>query len=110
MVSAIFVGAGCGKGESDVIAEHLVESNLVGHDSHGVIRTPIYIGWMQEEKVFAKRQIEIVFETDTSTLIDGGLGFGQWIGKQALLVGMDQKEIGFLCHCVLRHCAMVVLH
>ena len=45
---------------------------------------------MREEKVFANRSLNIIFETDTTTLVDGELGFGQWIGKQALLVGIQK--------------------
>lgn len=92
MISATFVGAGCGQEESDVLADHLVKANLAGHDSHGVIRTPIYIQWMRDEKVFGNQSIEKVFETDTTTLIDGQMGFGQWIGKQALTIGIEKCQ------------------
>jgi|TARA_B100000686_G_scaffold233555_1_gene241240 hypothetical protein len=34
----IFAAAGCSKTEAARVAECLVEANLVGHDSHGVIR------------------------------------------------------------------------
>ena len=90
MISAIYFGAGCGQEESNVIADHLVKANLAGHDSHGVIRTPFYYQWMRDEKVFGNRLLEIVFETDTTTLVDGQLGFGQWIGKQAISVGIEK--------------------
>jgi uncharacterized oxidoreductase len=36
--TAIFQAAGCQTSEAQCIASHLVEANLVGHDSHGVIR------------------------------------------------------------------------
>ena len=35
------------------MAEHLIQANLTGHDSHGVIRTPIYVRWLKEGKVLA---------------------------------------------------------
>ena len=35
---AIFQGAGASEGEAERVVELLVESNLIGHDSHGVIR------------------------------------------------------------------------
>jgi len=34
----IFAAAGCSETEAAHVAERLVEANLVGHDSHGVIR------------------------------------------------------------------------
>src|SRR5207237_10513402 len=38
LTADIFGAAGCGVEEAERIAVHLVEANLVGHDSHGVIR------------------------------------------------------------------------
>ena len=38
IVSDIFAAAGCGPVEHARIAHYLVEANLVGHDSHGVIQ------------------------------------------------------------------------
>ena len=37
-VADIFAHAGCAPPEPRIIADRLVASNLVGHDSHGVIR------------------------------------------------------------------------
>jgi len=34
----LFQAAGCSEDDARTIAEHLVESNLFGHDSHGTIR------------------------------------------------------------------------
>ena len=38
LVAAIMEGGGSGEAEARTIAERLVDSNLVGHDSHGVLR------------------------------------------------------------------------
>ena len=38
----IFEAAGCAPDDARVVAEHLVESNLFGHDSHGMIRVCQY--------------------------------------------------------------------
>ena len=35
LISAIFAANGSEATEADLIADHLVEANLVGHDSHG---------------------------------------------------------------------------
>lgn len=88
MVSSLFAGVGCEDEESRVIADHLVEANLAGHPSHGVIRVPIYLQWLREEKVIAGRSLEIIVDTDTLTVADAGLGFGQWTGKQSVEIGL----------------------
>ena len=54
LTKRIFSAAGCGQEEAERVALLLVESNLVGHDSHGVIRIPTYVQWLQEKKVLPK--------------------------------------------------------
>ena len=43
LVKAILKIGGSSDDESQVVAEHLVRSNLAGHDSHGVGMLPIYL-------------------------------------------------------------------
>ena len=43
VVRAVFSAAGCSAREAERIAWYLVEANLVGHDSHGVIRVREYV-------------------------------------------------------------------
>jgi hydroxycarboxylate dehydrogenase B len=51
LTAVIFRQAGCPEAEAGCIAEHLVEANLVGHDSHGVIRVASYVQWLRSNKV-----------------------------------------------------------
>lgn len=89
-VGDLFARAGCGNEEAAVIADHLVEANLAGHDSHGVIRTPIYLQWMNQQKVFAGKSLEIVIDSGPLIVVDAGLGFGQWTGRQAVAIGVER--------------------
>ena len=50
-VSKIFELAGSNNEESYIVADHLVDSNLVGHDSHGVIRVPQYMEWFNKGNI-----------------------------------------------------------
>jgi uncharacterized oxidoreductase len=86
--AAIFKAAGCQADEAERIAVHLVEANLVGHDSHGVIRVPPYVQWLRAGKVLANRSLEIVFENEAIAVVDGQFGFGQSIGEQAMKLGI----------------------
>jgi uncharacterized oxidoreductase len=83
LVSDIFAAAGCGRAEHERIARYLVEANLVGHDSHGVIRVPSYIEWLRAGKVIANQSLKVVFENDALAVVDGQFGFGQVMGEEA---------------------------
>jgi uncharacterized oxidoreductase len=88
--AAIFRAAGCQASEARCIAAHLVEANLVGHDSHGVIRVPSYVQWLKDGRVLAGQTLRIVFENDAIAVVDGQFGFGQTIGEQAMRLGIDK--------------------
>jgi uncharacterized oxidoreductase len=90
LITAIFTDAGCQSAEAERIAIHLVEANLVGHDSHGVIRVAPYVQWLRAGKVLADRSLQVVFENEAIAVVDGQSGFGQTIGEQAVKLGLDK--------------------
>jgi hydroxycarboxylate dehydrogenase B len=71
LIASIFQHAGCAADEAERIALHLVEANLVGHDSHGVIRVAPYVQWLRAGKVHANRRIQVVFENDAIAVVEG---------------------------------------
>src|SRR5260370_40367450 len=94
LVAAIFVAEGCSEAEARAIGRHLVSSNLAGHDSHGVIRVPRYVTGLREGRVVEGQTIEVVSESSAMAVLDGGYGFGPWIGEQAVSVGARTTQRG----------------
>jgi uncharacterized oxidoreductase len=88
LVTRVFAAAGCRAHEADRIGHYLTESNLVGHDSHGVIRVPHYLRWLREGKVLANQSLKILFESEAVAVTDGQFGFGQVIGEEAVRLGV----------------------
>lgn len=88
----IFAAAGCENEETQRVAGHLVEANLVGHDSHGVIRIPSYVEWLRDGKVLANQTIRIVSENDAIAVVDGQFGLGQSIGEEAMQLGIEKSR------------------
>lgn len=77
LVRALFVAAGAPDGNATRVATSLVDANLAGHDSHGVIRIPQYVAAMRSGEIVAAAQPEIAQETEASAIVDGHWGFGQ---------------------------------
>jgi uncharacterized oxidoreductase len=90
--AATLHAAGAIATEAQVVADALVEANLEGHDSHGVVRVAEYVGWMEEGKIHHGAQMEIERETEAYALINGNWGWGQVIGKQAMEVGIQKAS------------------
>ena len=63
LIEQLFTAAGCQATEAETIARRLVQANLVGHDSHGVIRAPIYIQWLQKGMVRANQAPQVVLDS-----------------------------------------------
>ncbi len=105
LVQAIFSKAGCHAPEDAQIARRLVESNLVGHDSHGVIRVSYYIDWLKKDMVRANQKVQSVFETDTLAVLDGQRGFGQSVGEQAMEIAIAKAKKSALSILALRNTA-----
>lgn len=91
-VRDVFARAGCEDEEASRIARRLVKSNLVGHDSHGVIRVPTYIEYLLAGKVLANRRPAVVFDAGSFAVVDGGFGFGQTGGEFAMALGIEKAR------------------
>ena len=102
-VSKIFEHAGSDNEESFIVADHLVDSNLVGHDSHGVIRVPQYLEWFDNGNINLNQKINIVKEQDTFVHIEGNSGYGQSIAMQSFNIGIDKAKKNGLCILALKY-------
>ncbi|MGH6933251.1 MAG: Ldh family oxidoreductase, partial [Dongiaceae bacterium] len=92
IVAAICAAAGCTDEETAAIAEHLVEANLAGHDSHGVRMLPEYVAAMRDGRLRLGRRAEIVRDGGAVIVVDGGLGVGQVICRDAMAIGIDRAR------------------
>jgi uncharacterized oxidoreductase len=93
LATRIFLAAGCHADEAARVGHYLTEANLVGHDSHGVIRIPSYIDFLNTGKVLANQNIQVVFENDVIAVVDGQFGLGQTIGEQATKLGIAKSAM-----------------
>ena len=90
LVRDIFTAAGSHHHEAERIAHYLVEANLVGHDSHGVIQVPRYVERVRAGQLVPNQTVEIVSENEVMAVLDGRLGFGQVIGEEAMRIALDK--------------------
>jgi uncharacterized oxidoreductase len=83
-VAAVFRVTGSANGEAQIVGDHLVDANLAGHESHGVIRVSKYLDWHGKGLVIANQHAAVVRETTCHAVIDGRFGYGQVIGREAM--------------------------
>ncbi|MFC4944146.1 malate/lactate/ureidoglycolate dehydrogenase [Pseudonocardia sp. GCM10023141] len=102
-VQAIFVAAGCAADEAGRIARELVGANLAGHDSHGVVRVPLYVSLLRAGHVLPGVTAEVVTDGGAFAVIDGGFGFGQTVAPQAVAFGVERASRDGICIVALRN-------
>jgi len=104
LVTTIMRAAGCNAQEAATIARRLVDSNLVGHDSHGVLRVGKYLEWMREGWVNANQTPTIVFDSEVIAIVDGNRAFGQVVGEFAGRLGTAKAAKTGIALVGLRNC------
>jgi len=92
LVRTIFEHAGCAPDEAAAVADHLVEANLMGHDSHGVIRVLPYIQMVQSGQWRAGTRGRTVKDAGALLTIDGEQGLGQIVAKSAIELGVERAR------------------
>ena len=90
----IFLAAGVPPEVAHRVAESLVDSNLVGHDSHGVIRVEQYIEMLGDARINPRAEPRVVRETANTAVIDGGWQFGQVAAREAMDAAMVKAWSG----------------
>ena len=83
LATRIFAAVGAPEADARWIATLLVRANLRGHDSHGVIRIPQYVGAVRKGGVNPRPTMTVLQQTATTAIVDGDLGFGQVVARHA---------------------------
>lgn len=89
---AVFKATGATEANAERVTESLVDSSLVGHDSHGVARIIQYIQAIEKGQLDPAAQPEIVKETHTTCLVDGRWTFGQVSAEIAMRKAIEQAK------------------
>lgn len=83
VLTRIYLGFGVPEHEAAVVVRNQVDANLCGHDSHGALRTPIYVELIRKGRVRPGAEMEIVADHPASLVIDGHRGLGFVITERA---------------------------
>ncbi len=92
VASQILRAAGASPEDANVVAGELRDANLVGHDSHGVIRLMQYVGHIEQGHVHPGATIEVLKDGPSHALLDGHFSFGQVCATRALAVAMGKAR------------------
>ena len=88
----ILAAAGASEGDARQVAIRLVNGNLVGHDSHGVIRLCQYAEQLRDGSIRSGGELTQVADFGAVSVFDANLGFGQVMAEAATRKGIEKAK------------------
>ncbi len=93
LVARIFTAAGLHEADAQRVARGLVEADLEGLPSHGVMLAEMYIDRFRAGSIATRSSVEIVSDRGATVVLNGGHAFGHLIGDQAMGIAVERARV-----------------
>ena len=106
-VAGIFTGHEVSEPDARVVADSLVEADLRGVSSHGVVRVPTYIAGLVNGSIKPRPSLEVIVDLGPRAVVDGDDGMGQVGANRAMQLAVERARehgIGVVGLRRSRHC------
>lgn len=107
LVGAVFRRVGMGDADADLLAGSLVDADLGGVHSHGVLRVPEYVGKLTYGGVDPRGKPRVVRDAGACLVVDGGNSMGQIGAHFAMAQAVARAEMTGIAAVAIRgsnHC------
>lgn len=104
LCTRIQVGFGVPEPDAEIVSDCLVEANLVGLDTHGVIRLKVYMDRIKAGGNNPRPNIHIIRENACTALMDADNALGPVGGKQAMELAIEKAKSAGIGVVVIRNC------
>jgi LDH2 family malate/lactate/ureidoglycolate dehydrogenase len=92
LVSRVFIAAGMAEKAAATVAEGLVEADLEGLPSHGVLLVDMYVDRLRGGSVTTCESAEVVSDRGCSVVLDAGHAFGHLTGDQSIEIAVSRAK------------------
>ncbi len=100
---AILAAEGCPPAEAEIVARHLVDANLKGHDSHGVGMLEHYVKNAKAGTLNPREHGRVISQAAPFLQIDGERGHGQVVARGATLRAIAATKHDGACILAIRN-------
>lgn len=90
--SAVLEKAGVSVDDAEVTINSLVETDLRGVHSHGMMRLPGYVGRLKKGGINPNPNVQLATESEGIAVIDGDNGFGQVVSNRAMGIAIEKSK------------------
>ena len=88
----VLVAAGAADSDARVVADHLVDANLTGHDSHGIGMLPQYVRAIRARLLDPRAHVALEDRGGPILAADGRRGFGQLVAREGISAGLARAS------------------
>lgn len=107
LARALLQAGGAETDEARIVGDSLVDSNLRGHDSHGVMRIPFYVSAVKQGRVHPGAPFTVERDTPAAVVCDAGWGFGQVASRRVLELLFEKARVAGIACGTLRRSAHI---
>jgi LDH2 family malate/lactate/ureidoglycolate dehydrogenase len=100
----LLCAAGTAPANARIVADSLIDANLAGHDSHGVLRLPGYLQNVRNGQIKPAAAPSLASRSGATAIVDGAFGWGQpamWLATRAAIDCAREHGLGAA---VVHHC------
>ena len=81
--------------EATTVADHLVDANLAGHDSHGIGLLPQYVGHLIDGLIVPNTGVRLDVDGGMVLRFEGRRGYGGRVAAEAMKIAIDRcRQLG----------------
>src|SRR3954471_976250 len=90
--TSVLTATGVPDDDASLVADSLVQADLWGHQSHGVLRLPWYVARLRSGAMVARTDPGVLSDTGPLVLLDGRDGIGQVLTERARTTAVDRAR------------------
>ncbi len=102
--AGLFTHVGVPADEAQLVAEHMVDAGLLGHDTHSVLRFPQYTNMVRDGQVKPGAPLEILQEKEGVIQVSGGWNFGPVTATRVAELAIERARCRPLVAVTVKHC------
>jgi uncharacterized oxidoreductase len=92
LATEIFRRGGSADDEARLVADHLVDANLAGHDSHGVGMIPSYVRHVTTGLVVPNTPVRVIKDDGALLMFDGERGYGRRVAGEVMAAALARSR------------------
>ena len=92
LVARLFVAAGLSADAAQTVADGLVDAELEGTTSHGVMLVDMYLGRIRQGSVSTRETATVVSDRGAAVVLDAGHALGQLTADQAIEIAVERAR------------------